>query len=298
MQSMFADQVFGVDFSGAKDAGKKIWIARGVRKNNALHIEWCKRAADELAWGTERNHCLEKLADFIASSSGSVFGLDFPFGLPSPVVQKLFNFDAETWKDFLSTFRDRYRDSEESTVQKFREDCCKAAGPKKHVSRMGYKELKRSTDEGAFTPFSPYNLRLFKQTFFGLCLVLHPLVQREQVCVLPMQQANKAKPWVVEVCPASTLKNIMKKEDGTRFPSYKGHDNQKRLGRAKILNWLERQGGVCLQPEDRSKVINDRNGDALDSVIAAFATFRAGQNNFQATGMARREYRREGYVYT
>ena len=40
------DRIYGVDFSGAKDAGKKIWIAEGVVKGDSLLIEDCFRARD------------------------------------------------------------------------------------------------------------------------------------------------------------------------------------------------------------------------------------------------------------
>jgi len=37
---------YGIDFSGAQDAGKKIWIAEGVVKGDSLLIEDCFRARD------------------------------------------------------------------------------------------------------------------------------------------------------------------------------------------------------------------------------------------------------------
>ena len=38
--------IYGIDFSGAQDAGKKIWIAEGVVKTDSLLIEDCFRARD------------------------------------------------------------------------------------------------------------------------------------------------------------------------------------------------------------------------------------------------------------
>jgi len=43
-------------------------------------------------------------------------------------------------------------------------------------------------------------------------------------------------------------------------------------------------------------VIQDRNGDALDSVIAAFATFRAVQDELSPKN-EHKDYMIEGYVY-
>lgn len=36
--------VHGIDFSGAKDAGHKIWIAMGFIEEGVLHIKECRRA--------------------------------------------------------------------------------------------------------------------------------------------------------------------------------------------------------------------------------------------------------------
>ena len=37
-------RIYGIDFSGAKDAGKKIWIASGTVEQDGLLIEECYRA--------------------------------------------------------------------------------------------------------------------------------------------------------------------------------------------------------------------------------------------------------------
>ena len=39
-----AQHIYGIDFSGAQDAGKKIWIAEGVVKTDSLLIEDCFKA--------------------------------------------------------------------------------------------------------------------------------------------------------------------------------------------------------------------------------------------------------------
>ena len=41
--------IYGIDFSGAQDAGKKSWISEGVVKTDSLLIEDCFRARD-LGW--------------------------------------------------------------------------------------------------------------------------------------------------------------------------------------------------------------------------------------------------------
>ena len=38
--------VYGVDFSGARDAGEKIWIASGVIEADTLRIDACQQAGN------------------------------------------------------------------------------------------------------------------------------------------------------------------------------------------------------------------------------------------------------------
>ena len=74
--------IYGIDFSGAKDAGKKIWLAEGVVRGDSLLIEDCFRARDLQDSGNELDICLPALKDFMKENQDAAFGLDFPFGLP------------------------------------------------------------------------------------------------------------------------------------------------------------------------------------------------------------------------
>ena len=61
-QTMHSPQhIYGIDFSGAQDAGKKIWIAEGVVKGGSLLIEDCFRARDLQDSGNELDICLPAL---------------------------------------------------------------------------------------------------------------------------------------------------------------------------------------------------------------------------------------------
>ena len=51
-------QIDGIDFSGAQDAGKKIWIAEGVVKTDLLLIEDCFGARDLQDSGNDLVICL------------------------------------------------------------------------------------------------------------------------------------------------------------------------------------------------------------------------------------------------
>jgi len=95
-------RIYGTDFSGVQDAGKKIWIAEGVVKGDSLLIEDCFRARDLKDSGNELYKCLPALKDFIKENQDAAFGLDFPFGRPGVLVEQ------ESWKEFIIAFPDLY----------------------------------------------------------------------------------------------------------------------------------------------------------------------------------------------
>jgi hypothetical protein len=241
-------QVYGIDFSGAKDAGRRIWIAHGTVEGDGLHIHACRRAEELPDSGRDRDRCLAALSTFIAEQRGCAIGLDFPFSLPKPLL------DDGSWEDFVRTLADRY-----TSPEAFRRRC---------FAEAGNRELRRRTDNEARTPFSPYNVRLFRQTYYGIRDVLRPLVLDRTVCVLPMQEPMENRPWLLEICPASTLKH-----KDLRL-SYKGRSEARRINRRLILARLEEWSGSSLSLV-RADVEADHGGDALDSLLAAFATYRA-----------------------
>jgi hypothetical protein len=202
---------YGIDFSGAKDAGRKIWVAGGNIEGSALHIKECWRASELTCTGSERSMCLFALRKFITDGTNSVFGLDFPFGLPGELVRD------SIWEKFILSFPENYSDDRD-----FRDKCRKDS----HNH-----EIKRRTDVENKTPFSPYNLRVYRQTFYGIREILNPLLQKKQAYVLPMQRRQCGKPGIIEICPASTLKKK------NLYKPYKGkeHREQRKL----ILEALE-----------------------------------------------------------
>jgi hypothetical protein len=283
MVFIFHRRIYGVDFSGAAKAGNKIWITSGVIEGEALRVEACHRAADLPGSGQDRDRCLAALRDFIRQREASVFGLDFPFGLPRALIQE------DCWEDFVTGFPYHYPDPET-----FR-DACRAAADNS--------ELKRVTDRESHTPFSPYNIRLYRQTYFGIRDVLGPLlrpapsasevagVRDHQACVLPMQPALPGRPWVMEICPASTLKR-----ENLYWP-YKGKSKEHYAARARILEEIERKALLSLPALLRTMILEDPGGDALDSVVAAFAVFRALRNPGGLAFGSNEAYALEGYVY-
>jgi hypothetical protein len=266
-------RVFGIDFSGAKDAGDRIWIAGGSVADRAVRIESCYPARDLPGSGKKRDRCLKALRTLIAGSGRALFGLDFPFGLPQELTS------CNKWEAFVLAFP-----SEHPNPEAFRQACREAAPGR---------ELKRQTDRETKAPFSPYNIRLYRQTYYGISRLLSPLVGTHQASALPMQPPEQGSPLVLEICPASTLK----KEN--LYVPYKGNSEDRRRARQRILETLE--GQIRIRNEEiRLTVINDTGGDALDSIIAAMATYRAQHDPAfpKLEGLDNRgSYAVEGYIY-
>ncbi len=245
----------GVDFSGSEFAGKSIWVATGKLEDDQIQgkrkilVNDCRRGESLPGSGRRRQRCLEALCRYLEQQKNALVGLDFPFGLPRQLVRD------ESWESFVFNFPNYY-----SSPRLFREKC---------FSEAGKRELKRSTDFECKAPFSPYNLRVYRQTYYGIKDLLHPLLKRGTVCVLPMQKPLWDYPWVVETCPASTLKAA------NRYLSYKGGGEEKYRERLKILQYLEEAEGLTLPAgRIRETVLQNSSGDALDSIIALCAVSR------------------------
>ncbi|MCG7853794.1 MAG: DUF429 domain-containing protein, partial [Methanosarcinaceae archaeon] len=244
-----------------------------IPDGEGLLIQECFRAKALPNSGRALKSCLPALVNLVKCHLNAVFGFDFPFGLPASLVQE------NTWEEFVLAFHTRFKDPDD-----FKKMCFTGAGDR---------ELRRQTDNEAHTPFSPYNLRIYKQTYYGIREILTPLVRNMQACVLPMQKPSIAKPWILEICPASILKthNLYQKY------KYRNRRDDRPETRSHILKEIEKQGPLRFQDNEiRETVIQDRNGDSLDSVIAAFATFRAVQEGL-SPGEGNEDYMIEGYVF-
>lgn len=222
------------------------------------------RRAEQLSdFGPDRAPCLAALRRFITERPTSAFGLDFPFGLPAAVLT------APCWTEFVASFA--------------------AACPDGQALRALCGERRRATDLERRAPLAPANLRLYRQTYFGIRDVLAPLVAEDRVCVLPMQYRRRGRAWLIEVCPASTLRR-----EGLPT-SYKGATDPDRATRERILRALDGQG-VSVPEGPRDRALANAPGDALDAIVAAYACHRALAGGF-ALDACRAEHLLEGYIY-
>ncbi len=185
--------------------------------------------------------------------------------------------DAQNWRDFVIQFADRFP-APELFANWCRSNACG-------------KELKRTTDRIAKTPFSAYNLRMFRQTYWGIAGVLGPLVAEDCVSVLPMQQPIHGKPWLLETCPASLLKRL------GMYASYKGRGTRYRHQRKTIVAALGKRNLLGLSEEGANVIVDDPGGDAVDAVLAGIATAGAVTHPDFPRIAWRDEYALEACVY-
>jgi hypothetical protein len=244
------DRVIGVDFSGAAAAGRGIWLAEARLNGAGVSIEDCRPGCELPRSGVAREICLPALVAFVTDLGPAVVGCDFPFSLPQQMM------GATSWRDFARRFARRF-----TTAEAFLQDC---------RNRGNGRELRRACDHISRVPFSAYNLRIYRQTYHGIRDVLWPLVASGTAAVLPMEPAVAGRPWLVETCPASTLKSL-----GLYF-SYKGRSAAHLQARRRIIDGLvQRELLAPLPRQIRRTALADDGGDALDSIVAAAATARA-----------------------
>ena len=271
---MSPSKIIGIDWSGAADAGRRIHIAEGRLGRGRLALTGLRRAEELPGARRERDGSLGVLRAWLAAQGPCAAGLDFPFGLPRELV------DDPDWLSFVRRFPTRFRSPEE-----FRDWC---------RNRAGGRELKRRTDIEARTPFSPYNLRMYRQTYWGITALLAPLVGSGAAVALPMQSAERDIPWLLEACPASVLKRL-----GIYAP-YKGRGAGLRDVRASILDTLVARERLRA-PEGvlRNRIVDDSAGDALDAVIAGIAAARAVTGgSMPPAGDRSEDYAMEAFVYS
>jgi hypothetical protein len=276
--------IVGVDFSGARLAGRNTWLASiepAPRRRGRPAFKLTSLAPLEKLCGTaERAAALAFLVKLIADSERALWALDFPFGLPVEVVgarwARQFDFLGEWGEDDYGVGLECVRRA-------------KLLGGPKHIRRL--------TDIEEKAPFDPYHYRIIYQTFYGMRDVLGPLRRLRRTAILPFQYRRLAgaRRVLVEACPASTLKRLglphfnYKQPEGGRLVA-------KRLrARRAILDGLAEQ--VAFTDADRRVMMRNGGGDAIDAVIAAVGAARAWQSCDHRLIARHARYPREGRLY-
>lgn len=174
-------RILGIDFSGAQDAGRKIWVAEARQSDGPLAIISCRPAIDLPGGSARPDLAIAALARHILAERDTIAGCDFPFSLPQDLVL------AKDWRSFALDFTRRFADP-----LSFHDLCHQATG--------GI-EVKRRTDREDKTPFNSFNLRLYRQTWWGIGHLLAPLVASDAATVWPQMAKRSGRALVVKCAP-------------------------------------------------------------------------------------------------
>lgn len=262
-------RVLGADFSGARDAGRSLWVTEARLTDDGLVVEACYSGADR--WGVDRESAHAGLADRVTDDFATV-GLDFPFSLPQPLL------DVDcggTWQGLLDWLADGGGPGGSDGAAGGTENK-RASGDSRgpsdpssfaaacRASARAYTDdssaaLRRETDLRR-AALCPYGTRVQYQTFHGIRNVLAPLAAADGVAVAPMQTRGSTR--VVEVYPAATFGWL-----GLYREGYKGENGDRRVTN---VDGVE----ACSVDLGGFRETYETNHDALDSLAAAVSAGR------------------------
>jgi hypothetical protein len=278
--------VYGVDFSGAKLAGRNTWVAKVERQRRGVgespyRLTTLARLED-LCGTAARREALGHLVELIAASEGALWALDFPFGLPVEVMG-----EGARWGRQFEFLREWGEDDYGVGLECIRR--AEGLGREKHIRRL--------TDIEEKAPFDPYHYRIIYQTFYGMRDVLGPLRRRRQTAILPFQYRRlpQARRVLVEACPASTLKRLGLPHQNYKQPEGGPLTPKRRRTRRVILDGLSRH--VALGDTDRRRIMRNGGGDALDAVLAALGAINSWRLSDHQLIARHTRYPREGRLY-
>jgi hypothetical protein len=176
----------GIDFSGAREPLSNLWTALGREDAGRLHILSLRPHAF-------RADLLTYVREGWRSEAGpseqrrSLWGADFPFGLPLAALAQLPLRQSERpWDALLAWVADRPPEEVRAALS-------------------DRQRATRSTDRGGALP--PLDLRLYKQTLEGLRW-LHELREDEEIAVLPQAPVEGATTVLIEVYPSAAVREL------------------------------------------------------------------------------------------
>ncbi|MEM9826257.1 MAG: DUF429 domain-containing protein [Planctomycetota bacterium] len=274
-------RVIGVDFSGAAQSGKTAWLAECevLESGDRLRLVDLKPLG-RLAGDDARHSVNEYLVQrILASPRGTLFGMDFPFGLPMELELGPWEAQLATLQSLPGTAKDLGR-----------------ALVARTETLVGSMHARRQTDQETSTPFDCYHYRIIYQTFHGMRDVLAPIASDPQTMVLPFQyERTDVKRVVMEACPSSTLARLSLPRRMYKQSAGKSPEPSHQQVRRKILRCIE--SFVQWTSHRRQVMMRDSGGDALDALLAAVGSWQAyGAADHEAIWQSPR-YRFEGHVY-
>ena len=271
---------FGVDFSGAKLAGRNAWVAEVALDEPKPRLVGLS-SLGRLAGDDARGPALAWLVDRVRSGGNALWAMDFPFGLPLELF-------GDGWPAQLDAVR-----SWEGGAYAFGLHCVAEA-----KRLCGTMHPRRVTDTEARAPFDCTHYRIIYQTFHGMRDVLAPLERTPNTCVLPFQwrKLPRAKRVLIESCPASALKRHGLPHQNYKQPAGGRLARFRLRNRQAILAWL---GARCEITRHRRRVmLTNPGGDALDAVLCAIGGLDALRSCDLAAVRRHPRYRREGTIFS
>lgn len=285
-------QVFGVDFSGAKLAGRNIWVARLLPRPRRRRLVLASLdRLHALAGTADRSPAHAHLAGLILGSRSALWGMDFPFGLPVELFPPTPSWPRQF--DFLRAWNDEAYACGLEFVRRARSLCPDTSGTP-HRTAL---HCRRLTDVEAQAPFDTFHYRIIYQTFFGMRDVIGVLRRDRTTAVLPFQYRKlpQAERVVVECCPSSVLKRVGLPHQNYKQPAGGPLTAVRRRTRHAILQWLGSE--AVLPPSLVRRMMRNPGGDALDAVIAGVGAARAVAAADHAAIRKHPRYRHEGRLY-
>ncbi|MCO5166639.1 MAG: DUF429 domain-containing protein [Planctomycetes bacterium] len=257
---------YGVDWSGAARAGDKVWVAEldpAARLVRSVARPWRGQTAADTVAG---------VAAWLSTLTEAWVAFDFPFGLAATDRTSLLGEDLpDAPRAWGAALAERF-----PTVGAF----IQAA------TDRGLIGVNRRATDGA-SPFGPLLLQLIRQTYWGLRLLAQVPAD---VALLPWDHELASTVRVLETCPAVLLRALGESNVGYKLRP--GSD----LVRAALLDAVLAATGWACAPEVRQAAISDREGDALDAVLAGLAAWRASaQDHAAITSLLPRLA--EGHIY-
>lgn len=280
-EAMQFQVIYGVDFSGAKMAGKNAWVACLVPHQTRFALTKLQ-SLGTLCGTDEREACLRGLVNRVLASRHALWGMDFPFSLPQELFEATTTWQAQL--DWVTAWS--------GDAPSFGREC-QARGRASGSSIA----TRRLTDREAHAPFGPYHYRIIHQTFHGMREVLLPLSRDEDTAVLPFgyDHIKRSKRIVMEVCPSSTLRALSLPHQLYKQLDGKALESQRERNRVVILKALSEHIGIS--KNQRKCMMGNLGGDALDAVIAAYGAAVAWQRADHAQLAGDKRYVREGLIY-
>jgi hypothetical protein len=255
-----AGRFLGVDWSGSVHAGKKVWVAALLFDSGGARLEFVRRP---FPTGLDAAGVAAGFAGWLEAERFDAAGLDFCFGIARGhgVAGMPTTGPADLGRWLAACY---------PTPEEFKT----ALGP----------ERKRSTDRVRRSPFAPTNLRMFRQTYWGLRALAAVILP-----VLPW--SSSAERVVVEVLPAHVASVLC---PGCR---YKGPGSQASAERRRLLAAAVSAARLEVPAEAERVLLDDAEGDALDALLAALATAVARASNFAGPPSEAAESG-EGWIYS